>query len=138
MKRLLTQALAALALAVPAAGVSSAPAAATSFGCTFEPGTGASYACLTVVGTGLYVDHVRVTRNNPMTSICNYKAKFVVHAPDGRVWRFYSPFHRGCSWNTAWMDIAVGRSFPNNSRGCGHWFEMGHWLPGVPCETIHR
>jgi hypothetical protein len=101
------------------------------------PGPAPSYVCIGVNGTGRYVSGARVARNKFKSSICNYKAKVVVTAPDGRVWRFFSPYHSGCSFNTAWMDIGIYRSFPNQSRICGHWFEMGRWIPGVPCETIH-
>ena len=129
--------LAALALGIPMLTVPSS-AQATSIGCTWAPGTYASYVCLGIYGSGRYVSSFRVSRNKQYSSICNYKAKVVVQAPDGRAWRFFSPYHSGCSWNTAWMDMAAYRYFPNNSVACGHWFEMGRWIPGVPCNRIFR
>jgi hypothetical protein len=130
--------VAAVVAAAPLLALSSSSAPASSLGCTWAPGSYASYVCVAISGSGRYVSSVRVTRNKQYSSICNYKAKFVVTSPSGlRKWRFYSPYHSGCSWNTAWMDIAVYRSFPDGSTACGHWYEMGRWLPAVPCETIH-
>jgi hypothetical protein len=29
------------------------------------------------------------------------------------------------------------RYFENNTKACGHWYESGRWLSGVPCNKIY-
>lgn len=127
----------ALALVTLAAACTAPAASANSVGCTWAEGSGASYVCLGIYGSGTYVNQFRVSRNHQYNSICNYRARVVVYQPTRGSVTYYSSYHSGCSWNTAWMDVWPRRNFENKSKACGYWYESGRWLSGVPCNQIH-
>jgi hypothetical protein len=130
--------LASIVAAVTLLSSGAGPASANSVGCTLAEGSNASYVCLTIRGSGLRVDGFRVTRNHPKNSICGYQAWVWVGQPTRGAVNYYSPFRSGCSWNTAWMDMYPRRTFEHNSKACGHWYESGRWISGVPCNRILR
>lgn len=119
------------------AGVAT-PAMADSVGCTWAEGSGASYVCLGIYGSGTYVNQFRVTRNHQYNSICGYRARVSVNQPTSTDYNYYSGTHTGCSWNTAWMDFYPRRSYQHDTKVCGHWYESGKWLSGVPCNKVLR
>ncbi|MDQ3740109.1 MAG: hypothetical protein M3389_04110, partial [Actinomycetota bacterium] len=137
-------ALPATAAAAVVIGTLGAPASAqaSADGCTGAPN---GYVCVQVEGESRYVERLGAVRGKANWSgICDYRAKVVVRAPSGRKWRYWSPWHRGCSYGRAWFDWYPRRNFPHESRVCATFYEdgtrrrRGKRQGGVPCVTILR
>ena len=121
-------------------GAAPSPAAATANVCTSISGVPGDHMCTRVVGSGTHVEYARpaVYRVNPQ-SICNYYATFTVYNSAGtKIYTATSAYHKGCLFAAlfASRQINVYRSFPNNSRACGSWFQDGGRL-GTACATLH-
>ena len=132
ISRFVTIALCALVISVlwPQTNV----AHASSAGCTL--GYDETYTCLGIYGSGTHVDSFRVSYNKTYRTICAYQAKVTVTSPAGTTWTYWSSKHTGCSFNTAWFDFEVNRSYPSGSRACGFFYERGEYRGAKPCNTI--
>jgi hypothetical protein len=94
--------------------------------------------CMHVVGIALYVQDVKITRNEP-GSICNWRAAFKIYPPHHRRRRTYKgKKHVGCSFVQASYTFHPKRNFPNQSRICAFWFNNGDRQDAAPCATIHK
>jgi len=116
-----------------------APAAASANVCTSISGAIGDHMCTYINGSGTYVNYARVAvyRVKPQ-SICNYYATFTVYDSSGvKIYSKTSAYHSGCLWGYfASRQIDVYRSFPNNSKACGSWFQDGGRL-GTSCARIY-
>lgn len=131
--RLALGGLAAVALAV---GIGPSTALASADGCTYTQFPD-EYVCGTVKGKKLHVDEVTVIRGKVAGgTIKNYHALVTVQAPNGSRWEFTSAVHKGKSYLRAWRTLKLDRSFPDNSRLCGSFFENGDYQDTV-CFKIH-
>ena len=93
--------------------------------------------CMSVTGVALYVQDVKVTRNEP-GSICNWRAAYKVYPPGRRAITYKSRKRLGCSTVQASHTFHPRRNYRNNSRICAFWFNDGKRQDAAPCATIHR
>lgn len=110
-------ALTAYAWAAPA----SAYAAAS--GCTGEAGGGSQ--CMDIDGSGQYVNPLRESAwsaFSPFFSICSYQAKWTGDTTANGWKSWYSSYHAGCSYNTAYFNKNVSPDkMVNHSYFYGYW-----------------
>ena len=139
----------AAALGVTALSMSShtSTAAASSQGCTYTS-VPFEYVCFNIKGTGTWVDSFSVTRGKvaptvPLGSVCNFKARIRVTAPDGTVWQQTTKVREGCVTLRATVNVrpgqgtSGGRAFLSGSRACGSFYE-NDVLQDTACNMIHR
>jgi hypothetical protein len=120
---------AALAVRAPTAG-------AVTDGCTYTDFP-YRYVCFQIHGYKRYVDKFVVVRGKlDGAGICNYKGKIVVRAPSSRTWTYWTTYRAGCQPFRATRTRYVRRTYPNNSRACGSFYE-NNVLQDMACLWIH-